>query len=320
MTRSTRNPRNTASHAKSDGKRSDGKTSSASADSARRSRALRGPAVDPLAGVLSLGPRIPVAVMVAAAVLAVSVHAGAAVGAVQAAVLHAFGAWARDVKAQVSSRLAQTYEVDMVKPAEKPEEPPPPPPPEEKEPPPKLVKEAPKDEPPPAPPAAADAAKVLMQEPAKDEPVDLTGNTFLAGNADTAVGGVTQIGGTAKMATNNLAAVATGTPGGTGTAPAPPPVRVDRSRAAAIVNKANLERCPFPAEADAEQVDEAAVGIEVKVGVDGRAETVSVIQDPGHGFGREARKCALRERYNPALNVEGSPIPGVYRVNFRFSR
>jgi len=308
MSSSTRNA------ARTDGGRTDGKRSS------RRHHALRGPAADPLAGVLSLGPRIPVAVMVAAAVLAVSVHAGAAVGAVQAAVLHAFGAWARDVRAQVSTRLAQTYEVDMVKPAEKPEEPPPPPPPEEKEPPAKVVKEAPKDEPPPPPPAAADAAKVLMQEPAKDEPVDLTGNTFLAGNADTAVGGVTQIGGTAKSATNNLAAVATGVPGGTGTAAAPPPVRVDRSRAAAIVNKANLERCPFPAEADAEQVDEAAVGIEVKVGVDGRAETVSVTHDPGHGFGREARKCALRERYNPALNVEGSPIPGVYRVNFRFSR
>lgn len=287
-------------------------------DRALRGPALRGPATDPLAGVLSLGPRIPVAVMVAAAVLAVSMHAGAAVGAVQAAVLHAFGAWARDVHAQVSTRLAQTYEVDVVKPAEKPEEPPPPPP-EEKEPP-KLVKEAPKDEPPPPPPAAADAAKVLMQEPAKDEPVDLTGNTFLAGNADTAVGGVTQIGGTAKMATNNLAAVATGVPGGTGTAAAPPPVRVDRSRAAAIMNKANLERCPFPAEADAEQVDEAAVGIEVKVSTDGRAETVSVTRDPGHGFGREARKCALRERYSPALNAEGVAIPGVYRVNFRFSR
>jgi len=269
--------------------------------------------------VLSLGPRIPVAVMIFAAVLAVSMHAGAAVGAVQAAVLHAFGAWARDVHTEVSSRLAQTYEVDMVKPVEKPVEPPPPPP-EEKEPPPKLVKEAPKDEPPPPPPAAADAAKVLMQEPAKDEPVDLTGNTFLAGNADTAIGGVTQIGGTAKMATNNLAAVATGTPGGTGTGPAPAPVKVDRSRPAAIMNKANLERCPFPAEADAEQVDEAAVGIEVKVSTDGRAETVGVTHDPGHGFGREARKCALRERYSPALNVEGVAIPGVYRVNFRFSR
>ena len=53
---------------------------------------------------------------------------------------------------------------------------------------------------------------------------------------------------------------------------------------------------------------------------DPRAETVSVTRDPGHGFGREARKCAVREKYAPALNVDGIAIPGVYRVNFRFSR
>jgi periplasmic protein TonB len=274
--------------------------------------------VDPLAGVLSLGPRIPVAVMVAAAVLAVSVHAGAAVGAVQAAVLHAFASWAHDVRGTVANRLAQTYDVDFMKPAEKekPEEPPPEPPKEE----PKILVKAPKDEPPPPPPAAADAAKVIMAEPAKDEPVDLTGNTFLNGNADTAVGGTTQIGGTAKTATNNAAAVATGVPGGTGTAAAPPAVKIDRSRAARIMNLANLERCPFPAEADAEQVDEAVVGIDVKVSVDGRAETVAITSDPGHGFGREARKCALREKYDPALSVDGLAMPGTYRVRFKFSR
>ncbi len=230
-----------------------------------------------------------------------------------------FAAWARDTRNVVADRLAQTYDVDFMKPVEKAEEPPPPPP-EEKEPPKQLVKELPKDAPPPEPPAAAEAAKVLMQEPAKDEPVDLTGNTFLNGQGETALGGVTQIGGKATSPTNNVAAVATGVQGWTGTAPAPPAVKVDRSRAAAIMNKANLERCPFPAEADAEQVDEAAVGIEVKVSTDGRAETVAVTRDPGHGFGREARKCALREKYAPALNVDGVAIPGVYRVNFRFSR
>ena len=277
------------------------------------------PGRDPFADVMSLGPRIPVAVMIAAAVLAVSVHAGAAVGAVQAAFLHAFASWAHDVRNTISNKLAQTYDVDFVRPVDKPEEPPPPPP-EEKEPPKQLVKEPPKDAPPPEPPAAADAAKVLLAEPAKDEPVDLTANTFQDGNAETAVGGKTQIGGTAKTPTNNAAAVATGVQGGTGTGPAPPAVKVDRTRAASIMNKANLERCPFPAEADAEQVDEAAVGIEVKVGTDGRAESVSVTRDPGHGFGREARKCALREKYSPALNVDGVAMPGVYRVNFRFNR
>lgn len=274
-----------------------------------------------MAGVLSIGPRIPVAVMVGAAVLAVSLHAGAAVGAVQAAVLHAFASWARDVRSQVASHLSQTYEVEVAKAAEKPPEPPPEPPKEEPKPPePKLVKEPPKEEPKPQQEAASDAQKVLMQEPAKDEPVDLTANTFLNGNADNGNGGVTQVGGKATQATYNPNAVATGTPGGTGTVAAPPPVKVDRSRSARIKNLANLERCPFPAEADAEQIDEAAVTIEVKVAVEGKAETVTIVQDPGHGFGREAKRCALREKYEPALNVDGTPVPGSYRVRFRFSR
>lgn len=287
-----------------------------------RAAPKQGPSADPFKSVLALGPRVPVGVMVAAAVLALSLHAGAAIGAVKVAVFHSFASWAHDVRGAVSNRLAQTYDIDFIKPAPAPEEPPapPPPPPEEKEPPKEVVKEQPKEEPPPEAPAAADAAKVLMADPAPDEPVDLTGNTFLNGNAETAVGGTTQIGGTAKVATNNAAAVATGVPGGTGTAPAPPAPKINRSRPAQLINKSNLERCPFPAEADAEQVDEAAVGIEVRVGVDGRAQTVTVTRDPGHGFGREARKCALRERYSPALNVDGLPIAGVYRVNFRFSR
>ncbi len=272
---------------------------------------------DPMAGVYTLGPRIPVAVMVFAAVLAVTVHAGAAVGAVQAAVLHAFASWAHDVRGAVASRLAQTYDVDFVKSPEppKPEEPPPPEPPKEE---PKLVK-AQKDEPPPPPPAAADAPKVLMQEPAKDEPVDLTGNTFLNGNAATAVGGTTQIGGTGKTPTSSPAAVATGVQGGTGTVAAPAS-KVDRSRAAKITNVANLERCPFPAEADAEQIDEAVVGISVSVTAEGRPASVAITGDPGHGFAREARKCALREAYTPALNVDGNPIPGTHVVRFRFTR
>lgn len=278
-----------------------------------------GPARDPFAGVLTLGPRIPVAVMIGAAILAVSLHATAAVGAVQAAVLHAFGAWARDIRAAVALNLGQTYDIEVAR--EKVPEPPKEEPKEEPKPEPKpMVKEPAKEEPPPQPPAASDAAKVLTQEPAKDEPVDLTGNTILSGNADTANGGVTQIGGTAKQATYNAAAVATGVPGGTGTAPAPAAPAIDRSRAARIRNLANLERCPFPGEADAEQIDEAAVSIEVKVSVDGRAETVAITSDPGHGFGREAKKCALREKYDPALDVAGNPIPGVFRVRFRFSR
>ena len=268
-----------------------------------------------MAGVLGMGPRIPVAVMVAAAVLAVSLHAGAAVGAVQAAVFRDFAMWARDVNASIANKLAQSYDVEVLKEKEKEPEPPPEPPKEE----PKILVKAPKDEPPPPPPAAADAAKVLTQEPAKEEPVDLTANTFVSGNADTAVGGVTQVGGTAKTPTQNLNAVAGGVQGGTGAA-TNPVVKVDRSRSAMIKNLDNLRRCPFPSEADADQIDSAIVGIDVRVSQDGRAESVAITTDPGHGFAREARKCAMREKYDPALNSDGQAMPGVYRVRFKFDR
>lgn len=273
--------------------------------------------IDPLAGVLSLGPRLPAWVIAIAIVIALSLHAGAAVGAVQAAFLHAFATWAHSVRGSVAERLAQTYDVDMLKPEpEKPkEEPKEEPKPEEPK---ALVKEVPKDEPAAPPPAPSEAQKVLTQEPSKDEPEDLTGNAFLAGNGDQANSGPTQINGTGKP---NPAAVKGGTPGGTGTVMgAPPPVKVDRSRPARILNLANLSQCPFPEEANAEQIDDASVVIEIKVGIDGRAESASIRSDPGHGFGREARKCAMRERYNPALNVDGAPIPGTYAVRFTFSR
>jgi len=64
--------------------------------------------------------------------------------------------------------------------------------------------------------------------------------------------------------------------------------------------------CPWPPEADAEQIDEAYVVIVVHVDATGRATRVD-ITDPGHGFGREARRCALRERYTAGRDRDGQP-------------
>lgn len=273
------------------------------------------PAVDPLDRALSIGPRIPLGVAIVVTILAVSLHATAAVGAVQAAVLHAFGAWAQGVRTSIESRLLQTYDVDVVKPPE----PPPPPPPEKAEEKP-VVKEVPKDQPPPPPPEAAQAGKILAQEPTPDEPLNFA-DSFVQGNGASYSGGSTASDGTSKKAVYNPLAAAGGKPGGTGTnAGAPAAPTVDRSRAARLNNPASLERCPFPPEADAEQIDEAIVGIEVRVRANGSPEAVTVTQDPGHGFGREARKCAMRETYMNALDVEGNAVPGVAKIRFRFTR
>jgi len=282
-------------------------------------RALNGAAagaqsnIDPMARVLSVGPRVPVALMI---VFAIMLHGGAAAGATAVALFSEIIDWNKQLQETVAAKLFQTYEVQVEK-----EKEPPPPPPEEPKP---VVKEdtppPPKDAPPPPPPAAAEAAKVLTQEPAKDEPVDLTGNTFVTGSGSTYAGGVTQQNGTSKTAVYNPAAVATGVPGGTGTAPAPPgPPKVDKSKVAGLLGSVDWNDCPFPPEADAEQRDQAFVMIQVKVKPDGSPETVTVIQDPGFGFGREARKCAMRKKYSQALDADGNAIGGTtkpFRVRF----
>src|SRR4051794_36895746 len=57
---------------------------------------------EPLAGVLSLG-RVPIPEFVLVSILAVSMHAMAAVGMAQAAVLAVFASWARDVNGMVAN-------------------------------------------------------------------------------------------------------------------------------------------------------------------------------------------------------------------------
>jgi protein TonB len=45
-----------------------------------------------------------------------------------------------------------------------------------------------------------------------------------------------------------------------------------------------------------------------------------VLQDPGHGFGREAKRCAMRERFEPGLDRDGRPISDKLRVRIRYNR
>jgi protein TonB len=218
-------------------------------------------------------------------------------------------------------------ETDMAPPASMPQEidvmrdepPPPPPPPAEEpkaEPTPAQAKAAPHEAPPPAA-APAQAAKVLAQEPDPNEPVDLTGDTIVTGNADTYAGGVTASNGTSARAVRGLAAP-TGTPGGTGAPRPPPPPGPDRSRRASI--GATEWNMPFPPEADTAQIDDAYVTLQVDVRPDGTAEAVRVLSDPGNGFGREARKYALTQRYTPELDHDGNPVAKTVTTKVHFTR
>jgi len=271
------------------------------------------PSRDPFEGVLGLGKNAARGALLGL-FIAVVLHGSAAARA--ALIPVELNAWTHRIAAAISARLVETYEVDVAK-----APPPPPPPPEETKPEPKeappVVKEA-KERPLDVAPAAAKASAVLTQQEDPNQPVDLT-NSFVVGASDSFAGGVTQQGGTSNSAVYNRNAIAAGVPGGTGKAPAPPP-GPDRSRPAGLAGSKEW-RCPWPAEAEVEQIDEAFVVVQVTTRADGAADKVAVLSDPGHGFAREAKMCAMRERYQPALDRDGNPIPGLTKsIRIRFER
>lgn len=114
----------------------------------------------------------------------------------------------------------------------------------------------------------------------------------------------------------------TGAASGTGTGTAEPVAvapKVDLSKPASVVGTA--WNCPFPAEADAEGIDNATATIVVTVGNDGSPRSVSVVSDPGTGFGRAARQCALGRRYTAGLDRDGNATTATTPpIRVRFSR
>ncbi len=271
---------------------------------------------DPLEAVLEMG-RDASRIVSYALLGAVLLHAGLVVRA--EIIPLEFMNWSRYIGREVHYRLYETYEIDLLKPPE----PPPPPPPDEPEPP----KPEPKEPPPPvqvkevvpaAAPAAARAGAVLTAAPEPEAPVNFDG--IISGTGETFAGGTTSVSGTSDTAVRGRAVAAGGVPGGTGKAAVGPAVAVDRSRVAGVAGSKDWN-CPFPPEADSEQIDQAFPTIQVAVRADGTAERVTVLSDPGHGFGRAATRCAMQQRYETALDRDGNAIPGLTKsLRVRFER
>ena len=100
--------------------------------------------------------------------------------------------------------------------------------------------------------------------------------------------------------------------------PTPPPP--DRSAPATLVGSKSWN-CPFPPEADAAGKDSATVQLVVTVASSGSASAVKLIADPGNGFGRAARSCALARKYKAGLDRDGNPTTATTPpITVRFSR
>lgn len=282
---------------------------------------------DPLAPVVALGNR--------------AMRTGSAIGLVLALLSHGYAS-ARAMTALFDMRRAvgemrqgmheffwTEYDIDLtpkdeIKP--KPEEKPPEPEPEAPPPLPTPKAEnapAKEEDPYDTPPPPSQAAKVITQEPDPDEPLDMTGQGFVSGDGSGPGYGMVSADGTGKSPTYNKAAALGGKEGATGTGkPGPPPAPTgpDLSKAANVAGSSAWD-CPFPPEADAEQIDQALVSIIVTVRADGSPQSVKVVNDPGYGFGRAARLCALSRRYTPALDRTGTPmVAATPPIRVRFTR
>lgn len=276
---------------------------------------------DPLAPIFALGNRAANTGMVIGLMIALVTHGYASARAMTA--LFDMQRGIREMRQDLHDFFWTEYDVDIPpaqKAEEKKEEPPPEP---EPEPAPKLDKPAPKEDDPyedKTPPPPSQAAKVLTAKEDPDEPVDMTGQGFVTGDGTGPGFGMVSAEGTAKTPTYNKGASLDGKEGGTGTKPPPPPPAVDLSKAPSLVGSTNWD-CAFPPEADAEQIDQAVASVVVTVRPDGTVQSVKVVDDPGYGFGRAARICALARRFSPGLDRTGQPTTSVTPpIRVRFTR
>lgn len=233
--------------------------------------------------------------LLAGALVVLALYAGAVIALRQ--VGGAGATFAAELAARIHDAIAAERDVDVKLPPPPP--PPPAPAPEPAAPAPPIARAAPRVHAPAAHHAPAAPAQAGQIAAASDAPVDFTGSAFVVGSGSSYAGGTTTARGTSRAPVSGAVA-----PNGQGDGRA-----AARSRARAVTLDQASWNCPWPAEADARQVDQETVVIRVAVRADGRVDHVDVLDDPGFGFGRAARDCALASRsFAPALDPQGAPV------------
>ena len=157
-------------------------------------------------------------------------------------------------------------------------------------------------------PAPAKVVEAAQAGAVVESPVVDFGDTIVVGSSEARyVGGATSDTGTAKKPVAEASPTASPGDGGSqGSAPR--------------LAGGTVWDCPFPEEADEGAIDRAVVGLRVEVENDGRVLSAQVTKDPGHGFGREARRCALAKRWVPGRTSTGLAQRSTANVNVRFER
>jgi protein TonB len=237
-----------------------------------------------------------------AVVLALSVHVGFLAWATASG--ESLGPWSAQLAARLHEEIGRERVVELTPPPPKPAPPAEPPPPRQE------VARAARHVLRRAgsrPPPPAQAGRIIAQE-GPPAPVDLTGDAFVTGTAQAYAGGVTSPTGTNPDAVETREVD-----------PKAPPGEPDRSHPVGLADED--WHCPWPRDAEADQIDEQVALVRVVVRTDGTVASARIVRDPGHGFGAAAVECARRTRFTPATDAEGRPIQAESPpVRVRFTR
>ncbi len=77
-------------------------------------------------------------------------------------------------------------------------------------------------------------------------------------------------------------------------------------------------KCPYPEEAVLEHVARGSALLEIQVDATGKAESITLVEESGHGFGRQARECLSRSPFVPARDATGNAIAGTFLLRVTF--
>jgi protein TonB len=235
--------------------------------------------------------------LVAAIVVGIGLHLGAAAWAITSA--PSLERWSAELATRVHAELTREEVVELPPPPPQVEKPKAAPPPVEKTPSTPPMPHPPRvhlSQPPPSP---AQAGKIVAADPSAA--VDLPGINFVTGTAKTYAGGTTASDGKSPIPV-------TGPVNPAGPPATPRPAAPEKDLSAQVTLENDEWSCAWPREADTESIDEQSVILQVVVGPDGKAESVKIVSDPGHGFGAAARGCALATRFSPARDKNGKPV------------
>ena len=163
--------------------------------------------------------------------------------------------------------------------------------------------------------AVAQAGKALTRE---DEGGD---DAIASGDSNDAMYGLVAGAGTGNAPSKNPRAKVGGKAGGHGTSTREGAVIEPDLTRGAHAPSVITDECPFPVEADLARIDHAVVTLQVTVKADGHAGAITVLDDPGHGFGRAAIYCVKQLLFSAARNKQGTFIEAAAPpTRIRFTR